>query len=339
MFMPYPIRFKEIYKNAIWGGDRLRSLLGKDIPPGGRTGESWEMSDHGEDTGIVANGDLAGVETLRTLCEKYPQEVLGKALAAQHREKFPLLLKFIDANDILSVQVHPPDEYARLHEDGEMGKTEAWYVIAAEAGSRLIRGLKPGTTKDDFRQLLAEGKLEECLNSFEVAPGDVVHIKAGTVHAIGKGILLAEIQQNSDVTYRVYDWNRVGFDGNPRPLHVNKALDVIDFGPDLPGTGLYGSGESPPKLTCADEPGMRRMVECDKFVLDVLTLCNDSYEGTTGGERFEVLCVIDGKGSVAWAEGEEEIKAGVSLLIPAALERYRVATRDRIRLLRCYVPG
>ena len=329
MFKPYPIRFKEIYKDAIWGGDRLRSLFGKDIPPGGRTGESWEISDHGEDTGLVANGDLAGVETLRTLCEKYPQEVLGKALAAKRRGKFPLLLKFIDANDVLSVQVHPPDEYARLHEDGETGKTEAWYVIAAEAGSRLIKGLKPGTTKDDFRRLLAEGKLEQCLNSFEVAPGDVVHIRAGTVHAIGKGILLAEIQQNSDVTYRVYDWNRVGFDGAPRPLHVDKALDVIDF----------GAPESPPKLTCADEPGVRRMVECDKFVLDVLTLYNGSYEGTTGGERFEVLCVVEGKGSIAWAEGEEEIKAGASLLIPAALEKYRVAAGDRVRLLRCYVPG
>jgi len=328
VFEPYPIRFKEIYKQVIWGGKRLKNVLGKEIPPGGKTGESWEISDHGDDTGVVANGCLAGAETLRTLCEKYPRDVIGGALAPHHGSRFPLLLKFIDANNVLSVQVHPHDEYARRHEEGETGKTEAWYIIAAEPGSQLIKGLKAGTTKDDFRRLLAEGKLEQCLNSFEVAPGDVVHIKAGTVHAIGKGILLAEIQQNSDVTYRVYDWNRVGFDGKPRPLHVDKALDVIDF----------SAPEDPPKFTCVDEVGMHRMVECDEFVLDVLTLDGGSYDGTTGGERFEILCVVEGMGSIVWRGGEEKIRAGTSLLIPAALNAYRVTTRGRMRLLRSCVP-
>ena len=327
MFKPYPIRFREIYKEVAWGGSRLKTLLGKAIPSA-KTGESWEISDHGADTSSVAGGAFAGKETLRTLCEKYPREILGSALAAKHRQKFPLLLKFIDANDTLSVQVHPDDDYARTHENGAWGKTEAWYIVAAEPGSRLVKGLKHGTKKDEFKRLLVAGRVEECLNSFEVSPGDVIHIAAGTVHAIGGGILLAEIQQTSDLTYRVYDWNRLGLDGKPRETHLEKALDVINFdGPD-----------DSAKLHCPPGPGIQRMAECKKLALDVLTLDGGSYESITGGERFEILCAVEGSGSVAWSDGKTDFRAGTSLLIPAAIGTYSIKSDGRCRVLRSCVP-
>ena len=326
VFSPYPIRFKEIYKEVVWGGSRLKTLLGKAIPSA-RTGESWEISDHGADTSAVAGGAFTG-ETLRTLCEKRPREILGSALAAKHRQRFPLLLKFIDANDTLSVQVHPDDEYARKHGKGESGKPEAWYIVAAEPGSRLIKGLKHGTKKDDFKRLLKAGRVEECLNSFAVFPGDVIHVPAGTVHAIGAGILLAEIQQTSDLTYRVYDWNRVGLDGKPRETHLEKALDVINFD---------GRDDSA-KIASPPGPGIQRMAECKQLALDVITLEGGSFESVTGGERFEILCAVEGRGSVAWGGGKTDFAAGTSFLIPAAIGHYSITSDGRCRVLRSCVP-
>lgn len=324
VFKPEPIRFREIYKEVVWGGTRLRTLLGK-ATPGDKIGESWEIADVGKDTSVVAEGEYAG-ETLRALCEKYPREILGAALV-KHRARFPLLLKFIDANDTLSVQVHPDDAYAHKHEKGSCGKTEAWYIVAAEAGARLIKGLKAGTKKAEFERLLAAGRVEECLNSFEVAPGDVIPIMAGTVHAIGAGIVLVEIQQTSDATYRVYDWGRMGLDGKPRQMHIEKARDVIDCSP------LEGLA----KLAAKSGAGAQRMVECEKLCLDVITLEGGLHKGATG-ERFEILCAVEGAGSIAWSGGGMKFKAGGSLLIPAALGEYSIKSGGRCRVLRSTVP-
>jgi len=323
----YPLRFKEIYKQTIWGGGRLRAVFGKNIPPENKTGESWEISDHGEDASVVANGPLADGWTLRKLCDEFPTEVLGTALADGCREKFPLLLKFIDANDDLSVQVHPPDEYARVHENGELGKTEAWYIIEAQPGSRLIRGLKPGTTREEFRSLLDAGTLEKCLHSFEVRGGDVIFLPAGTIHAIGKGIVLAEMQQNSDTTYRVYDWNRVGLDGRPRELNVEKALDVIDF-------------DAPPDegVSRVDGSGRRMITDCKYFTIEAITLAGKPVTESVSPERFEILCAVEGAGRIAWSGGEMEMAAGTSLLLPAVMGDYTVSSEKRLRILRT-LPG
>jgi mannose-6-phosphate isomerase len=326
VFKAYPIRFKEIYKEVVWGGSRLKTLLGKAIP-GDKTGESWEISDHGADTSVVAEGAYAG-ETLRTLREKYPVEILGTALASKYKDCFPLLLKFIDTDDTLSVQVHPDDAYACAHEHGACGKTEAWYIIHAEPGARLIKGLKAGTRKQDFKRLLAEGRVEECLNSFEAVPGDVIPIAAGTLHAIGKGILLAEIQQTSDLTYRVHDWGRMGLDGKPRQMHLEKALDVIHF----------GVADDCPKVPSRPKVGMQRMAECCQLALDVLTLEGGFYESAPCGERFEVLCAVEGRGSIVWQDGGLEFKAGTSFLVPAAIGSYSIKSNSRCRVLRCSVP-
>ncbi|MFH1549365.1 MAG: type I phosphomannose isomerase catalytic subunit [Planctomycetota bacterium] len=323
----YPLRFKEIFKQTIWGGGRLRAVFGKNIPPENKTGESWEISDHGDDVSVVADGPLADRWTLRKLCDEFPTEVLGTALADGYREKFPLLLKFIDANDDLSVQVHPPDEYARVHENGELGKTEAWYIIEAQPGSRLIRGLKPGTTREEFRSLLDAGTLEKCLHSFEVKGGDVIFLSAGTIHAIGKGIVLAEMQQNSDTTYRVYDWNRVGLDGRPRELNVEKALDVINF-------------DAPPDegVLRVDRSERRMITDCKYFTTEAITLAGNSVTESVSPERFEILCAVEGAGMIAWSGGEMDIAAGTSLLLPAAMGDYTVSSGKRLRILRT-LPG
>ncbi len=323
----YPLRFKEIFKQTIWGGGRLRAIFGKNIPPENKTGESWEISDHGEDVSVVADGPLADKWTLRKLCDEYPTEMLGTALADRCREKFPLLLKFIDANDDLSVQVHPPDEYAHIHENGEFGKTEAWYIVEAQPGSRLIHGLTPGTTKEQFRSLLDTGRLEECLHSFEVKTGDVIFLSAGTVHAIGKGIVLAEMQQNSDTTYRVYDWTRAGLDGKPRELHVEKALDVINFAAS-PNEGVSHVGESE----------RQTIMDCKYFRTEAITLAGKSVTESVSPERFEILCAVEGAGRIMWSGGEMEIVAGTSLLLPAAMGEYETSSKKRLRILRI-LPG
>ena len=225
--MFYPIKFKALYKDYVWGGRNL-PRIGKEIPEEGKVAESWELSCHKNGTSVIANGIFEGTE-LTGLIEKYGRQVIGTALDEKHVKKFPLLIKFIDANDRLSVQVHPTDEYAFVHENGELGKNEMWYIISAEPGATLVAGVKEGVTKEIFAKAIEEGKVEECLNSIAVKEGDIINIPAGLVHAIGKGIILAEVQQNSDTTYRVYDYGRLGADGKPRELHVEKSLETIDF--------------------------------------------------------------------------------------------------------------
>ena len=326
-FAAYPLRFREIFKQTVWGGGRLRTLFSKEISPENKTGESWEIADHGEDVGVVADGPLADDWDLRKLCERFSVEVLGKKLAEKYRAKFPLLLKFIDANEDLSVQVHPGDEYAGIHENGELGKTEAWYIIEAQPGSRLIRGLRSGTTRDEFRSLLDAGRLEECLHGVVVKPGDVVYLPAGTVHAIGKGIVLAEIQQNSDTTYRVYDWNRLGLDGRPRALHVDKALDVIDYDAS-PEEGVYHTGDAE----------RQTIMKSDYFTAEVISPAHKSISETVSPDRFEILCAVEGAGKIAWSGGEMSLRAGVSLLLPAVLGGYEISCEKGLRVLRI-VPG
>jgi mannose-6-phosphate isomerase len=221
----YPLRFKPIFKRHIWGGRRLGTLLGKGIGPEPDFAESWEISDHGRDVSRVVEGPLAGV-SLRDLIEAKPNELLGNAFVGMRQ--FPLLVKFLDANQPLSVQVHPNDEQGRrLVNDN--GKTEAWYILDAAPASRIYAGLQRGVDRESLLSGIKSGGVESLLHSFEAKAGQCVFIPAGTVHAIGAGILLAEVQQMSDATFRVYDWGRVGDDGVPRALHIEEALASTDF--------------------------------------------------------------------------------------------------------------
>jgi mannose-6-phosphate isomerase len=270
-------------------------MLGRPLPPGDDYAESWEIVDHGQDQSVVANGSLAG-ETLGKVVRWHGDELLGRH-APQPR--FPLLLKFLDCNRTLSVQVHPNDEQAARLEPPDLGKTEAWVVLAAEPGSKIYAGLQEGVTRDDLAAAVAAGRCEELLHQFDPRVGDCVFIPAGTVHALGEGLVIAEIQQASDTTFRLFDWNRVDADGKPRPLHVEQALAVIDFerGP-----------VSPVRAQFTTEPGREQLVASDKFVLDRLKL--NTQRAIGGDERCHILACIDGDAG--------PLAAGETGLLPAA---------------------
>ncbi len=255
----YPLTFTPVLRDYIWGGRRLETLYGRELPAG-IVAESWEISGHpvastAADAGYWAGQALPAIQA--ALGEKLTGSRAAWALA---RAKFPLLVKLLDANQDLSVQVHPDDAYALAHEGGELGKTEMWYVLHADPGAELILGVRPGTTREAFRAALEAHRLETVLQRVPIRPGQAVSIPAGTVHALLAGTVMSEIQQNSDATYRVDDWGRVGADGKPRPLQVDKALDVIDFDPPTPQSWggssrparllpqLWGPGSRPPKV-------------------------------------------------------------------------------------------
>ena len=223
----YPLLFKPVLKDYIWGGRNLNTKLGRSLPDGD-VAESWEIAGHADGTTVVENGRFAGL-SLTELHEELGLDLIGnKSQWAQERGKFPLLIKVLDANRHLSVQVHPDDSYALEHEGNELGKTEMWVVLHAEPGASVILGVTEGTTPDAFRKGIENGRLEPYLHHIPVTAGDVVCVPAGSLHAILEGLLIAEIQQNSNTTYRVYDWNRLQ-DGKPRPLHVEKQWTSLTF--------------------------------------------------------------------------------------------------------------
>ena len=223
----YPLKFKPIPREMIWGGDRLRKLFNKPFPSESRIGESWEISSVQDKVSLVSNGFLEG-NSLQELIEVYMGDLVGDKVFELFGTEFPLLVKLIDAQDDLSIQVHPGDELAARRHNGR-GKTEMWYILEAEPGADLISGFNRKINQELFMEKLKDGKLLDIMNFEKVKPGDVFFIPSGRVHAICKGIVLAEIQQASDITYRLYDWNRVDASGNPRQLHLDLAMDAIDF--------------------------------------------------------------------------------------------------------------
>lgn len=324
--MRYPVFFYPVYMERIWGGRKLAEKYNRK-PESDKVGESWEISCHENGMSIIRNGELRGLR-LDEAISRYGNELLGSAVYNDSYRKFPLLIKLLDAEDTLSVQVHPADEYANLHENGELGKTEMWYVIDAKPGARLIYGVKEGTDRDSFRHSINQGHPEEHLNELEVRAGDVLYIPAGLVHAIGEGILICEIQQNSDTTYRVYDWNRTDDKGRHRELHIDKAMDVIDF------NAKHGS--SLPGLKIEEAGGQRIIyVACDYFAMEELRI-TDKMELIMDGKRFQTLTCIEGDGLIQYDGGQEEISAGSSCLIPASLARVEI--RGSCKVIRSFVP-
>lgn len=227
--MLYPFKFEPIYKDYIWGGRNLEKI-GKVLPEG-KTAESWEVSCRVDGVSIISNGKYKGLSLIEVL-KRNGMNVIGTDSYNSKNLYFPLLLKLIDASEKLSVQVHPDNDYARVNENGELGKREAWYVIDAKPDARIIYNVKPGTNKESFIKAINENELDSCLNYINVFPGDIFDIHPGVIHSIGEGIVIAEIQQNSNITYRLYDYGREDEKGNKRPLHIKKALDVIDFAPN-----------------------------------------------------------------------------------------------------------
>ncbi len=321
----YPLKFKAIYKEKIWGGQNLKKYLEKDIDTSKPIGESWEISDHFEDNSIILNGKLKG-RSLSDVLREYARDLLGSKADARFLKRFPLLIKFIDANDKLSVQVHPDDKYAFENENGEFGKTEMWYIVHAEPGAKLIAGLKSGVTKEKFIELLNSGKLEDGLNYVEVKTGDAIYIPSGRVHAIMTGIVLNEIQQNSDVTYRVYDWGRVGLDGKPRELHVDKSLDVINFN-DYNVEKLKFEAEN------IGENKKYKIVSSEFFKVEKYEI-NNEIMFKNSGESFMSFSVIEGTGAVKWGGEEISINKGESFLLPASLAEFVIKAENQLVLIK-----
>lgn len=258
----------------------------------------------------------------------YPKSVLGEAVMAKTDGVFPLLFKLIDANDKLSVQVHPDDAYAKAVESEPNGKHEAWYILEAAQNAEIVYGLLPGTTSEQLRQKISDSRVSDCLKTVRVKQGDVIDIAPGTIHAIGEGIVLAEIQQNSNLTYRVYDYDRQDSRGERRELHIAKALDVIDYAPPNPfpkGTVVYDS----------EGATATSMVSNKFFHLDVLDI-RRAFELNTEGDRFHILFVVRGDVQISYDSGELRVKMGETVLIPAALGKYLVT--GKCCLLQMYVP-
>ncbi len=297
------LRFRPKFRRYIWGGRKLATVLNKPLAEGNDFAESWEICDHGHDQSIVAVGPLVGT-TLGELVSGRGEELLGRHYP---QRQFPLLFKFLDCNQTLSVQVHPNDEQAARLTPPDFGKTEAWVILDAQPGSCIYAGLKRGFDRAALEREVARGTCEMCLHRIEPRAGDCVFIPAGTVHALGAGLLVAEIQQSSDTTYRLFDWNRLGPDGQPRPLHVAQALEVIDFqrGPVAPQT---------PQPT--DKPHVSRLVACDKFILDRWTITHADRVG--GDDRCHILAVISGSVRLAGFQSAEIMTMGETALLPAA---------------------
>nr|PZN44400.1 MAG: mannose-6-phosphate isomerase [Bacillota bacterium] len=317
----YPLRVTPVFKERVWGGRRLSRWF-PDLPPG-RIGEAWVLSDHPQGRTPVASGPLAG-RTLGELRAVFGADLLGTRGMAAGPDRFPLLFKLLDCEDDLSVQVHPPDDYPGLP-PGELGKTEMWVVLEARPGARLIHGLRPGTTREAFAAAVREGRTLSVLREVPVQAGDVLYVPAGTVHALGAGLVVAEIQQSSDTTYRVYDYDRLGLDGKPRELHIEDALRVTDCGePPAPGR------------VPALPPGTWGEICRSPYFVVEHGRCEGEWELETSPETFHALLVTAGRGAVAWAGGEEPLEPGAAVLIPAALGRYRL--RGEFEALRVYLP-
>ena len=331
----YPLRFEPLFRHYLWGGRRLAEVLDK--PIGNEiAAESWEVVDHQDDQSIVRFGELAG-SSLRQLIADSGEDLLGKPLLdrisspdlPEHLQKrFPLLLKFLDANRHLSVQVHPDDQFGATLDPPDLGKTEAWYVMHADPGAKIYAGLKKGVTQASFQQAIELNEIESTLHSFEPKQGDCVFIRAGTIHAIGEGLLIAEIQQASNTTFRVYDWGRVDTDGQPRPLHIDQAIAATNFelGPVAPET-----------TTPTDDPNWKSIVSCEKFQMSQGKLTQPSQVGGDG--RFRILAVTDGAVSIAGDPSSLAMNLGNTVLLPACLGPTQVTPGPNgVDLLEIVVP-
>lgn len=316
----YPLKLKPAFKDYLWGGTRLRDDFGKDCDFD-KVAESWELSCHKDGNSVVANGEYEG-KTLAQYIEAEGKAVLGTNCA--RFEQFPILIKLIDAKDNLSVQVHPNNEYAQRVE-GEYGKTEMWYIVDCDEGAELLYGFKKEVSKEEFAERIQNNTLLEITQSVPVKKGDVFFIESGTLHAIGKGILIAEIQQNSNTTYRIYDYGRVGADGKPRQLHIDKAVEVTKLCPAKP---------YPVTASFEENGAVKRLLsKCEYFTVYSVDI---EKEACFNADETSFECILNLEGEVKLTCGENELslKKGETVFIPAGCGKYTISGKCKAVLTR-----
>ncbi len=304
----YPLRFKPILKERIWGGDKLKTYLNKDLGELKKVGESWEISALEGNETVVDNGSLKG-KTIRELISDYDEKLLGKRPLMLFGKSFPLLIKFIDANDDLSIQVHPND-FVAMQRNNSFGKTEMWYVMQADKEAKIINGFVTDISKPIFWDAIESGNLLMIVNQQTVNQGDAYFIPAGRIHALGKGCVVAEIQQSSDITYRVFDYNRKDTDGNMRELHINEAIDVIDYSkPDkLKSEYLLRENES------------NELIHSDYFKTNILHIQGEIRRTYTKLSSFKIFMMVEGNAVLENQNNEYKLTIGDTILVPAEIE-------------------
>lgn len=346
--MSYPLKFKPVFQNRIWGGNRLNKVLGKSLPAdlvGQPVGESWELADlpagtvkkdsagaqpDGSLSSVITNGPWAGKTLAEILGGPEGKNILGNA--PTNHGRFPLLVKFLDAQSDLSVQVHPPAEYCSAH-PGSHIKSECWYIMHAEPGAQIYKGLKQGVTKEQFAEAIKKGEVEPLLNAIKVKAGDCHYLKSGTVHALGAGILAAEVQTPSDTTFRVFDWNRLGPDGKARALHITEALECIHFNGEDRDAGGKKSHVASVFTTVS------RLVTCEYFTLERVKMVAE-YEQEIPYAEPVVWIVLDGQ-AVINSDGAQPVAVtrGDTLLLPANLKKAKVKMVTDCTWLEAKLPG
>ncbi len=320
----YPFKFKPIFKDRIWGGRKIKDVLGVDYGPLPNCGELWLLSGVWDEQSEIANGDFEGDE-INDLVETFMGDLVGESVFDQYGEQFPLLLKIIDANDWLSVQVHPDDELAEKRGLGN-GKTEMWYVMQAEQDAELIMGFNRELTRMDYVNVLKDNNLQSVLNHEAVKKNDVFFIPAGRVHALGPGIMVAEIQQTSDTTYRIYDWDRIDVAGMRRELHVAQSVEAID-------------GRLPERYKTQVADVMNKtvpVIDCQYFVTNLLQLQGEMEKDYSNLDSFVILMPLEGKFSLVWENGAVFVSAGECVLIPNVIKKVSIRAEEYCKMLEIY---
>lgn len=323
----YPLKFRPVFKEKIWGGEKIRTVLGKDFSPLENCGEAWVVSGVEGNQTVVENGFLAGNE-LNELVEVYLDDLVGGDVFDKHGTEFPLLIKFIDARDWLSIQVHPDDELAAKRNLGN-GKTEMWYIIGADEDSQLISGFNRRVDQKTYLEYLEKNKLPEIMNFEKVKPGDVFFMPAGRVHALGPGILLAEIQQTSDTTYRIYDWDRTDEQGRSRELHIREALEAIDYDVHDDYKTRYNIrfNETNP------------VINCPYFTTSIIEFDIGIKKDLSALNSFVIYICVEGSVVLTDENGfRVDIGLGDAVLVPAQQENITLDPKSKSRLLEVYVP-
>jgi len=328
----HPLRFEPIFKRRIWGGRTLETMFGKALPPDEPIGESWELADLEEDQSVVAEGPVAG-RTLGELVREWGPDLLGRAGLFEGR--FPLLIKFLDARQHLSVQVHPDQAYAQRHGGAVRAKNEAWYILHAEPEGCIWRGLHPGVQREQFRAAIQEGSVDTLMQHIPVRPGQCYYLPSGTLHTLGAGVVVAEIQTPSDTTFRVFDWNRVDSKtGRPRELHVEQALECIHLGSEQAPAQEQRSHLGSVWTT------VTRLVTCPSFTIEKVRMVQGVDQEIPYAEPV-VWMVLEGRGAVVYGAERTRLpfKRGDTLLLPAALPAARLLTEEDCAWLEVTLPA